>query len=612
KDKAIDKFVLYKNEVENQLRKIIKVVQIDRQNGIAERKNCTLKEMVTAMLISFGMSQDMWEEAILTATYLLNKIPRKEKEETLYELWMGRKPSYQYLRVWGCLAKVDVPTPKAQKIGPESVDCIFIGYAKNNMHGWANWISDIKDSRSTSGYVFTLGGAAISWKSSKQTVIAKSTMESEFIALVISERGGMATVYVEDIPGGLRTGNGHSIHCDRKSAMGRALKVTMYNGSPDLIRVDITRYDNILSTGFSQLTMWRQSMNHLCEREVAVAYSKGFRGGAIPMSSCKNQASAHSMTGTLMRTWTRSRRVLVVIYWSFAFSPREASQEPNYDQNGVEMNEISWLKVRHVEHESGTIPHRPKCEVRLSSPAVQQLWTLYPGKQTANLMTNTQTPPPATTVVIPTGAPATNTVANHAERPEKFNGQNFKRWQQKMFFYLTTLGLARFLKETAPQVEPPAEDPLYNVYCKTATAKELLESINVGSYPHKGKEKAREKEEIKVKTEEKVFENEKEAEEANANAKLAMKKPKWQRVIRQTHHHMSENLSHMHEMVKRVIAQEIRVLAASMTMVDIFIGTEFNEVFGKIQLELKDFGLLIYLANVKQPVDTPGGEYFGI
>ncbi|GKE70303.1 NAC domain-containing protein 7-like protein, partial [Tanacetum coccineum] len=48
----------------------------------------------------------------------------------------------------------------------------------------ANWISDIKDSRSTSGYVFILGGPAISWKlSSKQTVIAKSTMESEFIAL---------------------------------------------------------------------------------------------------------------------------------------------------------------------------------------------------------------------------------------------------------------------------------------------------------------------------------------------------------------------------------------------------------------------------------------------
>nr|GFA27574.1 hypothetical protein [Tanacetum cinerariifolium] len=72
-------------------------------------------------------------------------------------------------------------------------------------------------------------------------------------------------------------------------------------------------------------------------------------------------------------------------------------------------------------------------------------------------MTNTQTPPPATTVVNTIGTPVTNTAANHAKRPEKFNGQNFKRWQHMMFFYLTTLGLARFLKETVHQVEPPAE-----------------------------------------------------------------------------------------------------------------------------------------------------------
>ncbi|KAA0068153.1 Zinc finger, CCHC-type [Cucumis melo var. makuwa] len=47
----------------------------------------------------------------------------------------------------------------------------------------ANWISSIKDSKSTSGYTFILGGGAVSWKSSKQTCIARSTMESEFIAL---------------------------------------------------------------------------------------------------------------------------------------------------------------------------------------------------------------------------------------------------------------------------------------------------------------------------------------------------------------------------------------------------------------------------------------------
>ena len=47
----------------------------------------------------------------------------------------------------------------------------------------ANWISDSDEIKSTSGYVLTLGGGAIAWKSSKQTLIATSTMESKFIAL---------------------------------------------------------------------------------------------------------------------------------------------------------------------------------------------------------------------------------------------------------------------------------------------------------------------------------------------------------------------------------------------------------------------------------------------
>ena len=47
----------------------------------------------------------------------------------------------------------------------------------------AHWITGSNDVKSTSGYVFILGGGAVSWKSSKKTCIARSTMESEFIAL---------------------------------------------------------------------------------------------------------------------------------------------------------------------------------------------------------------------------------------------------------------------------------------------------------------------------------------------------------------------------------------------------------------------------------------------
>jgi hypothetical protein len=42
----------------------------------------------------------------------------------------------------------------------------------------ANWISDADELKATSGYVFTLGGGAVSWKSCKQTILTRSTMEA--------------------------------------------------------------------------------------------------------------------------------------------------------------------------------------------------------------------------------------------------------------------------------------------------------------------------------------------------------------------------------------------------------------------------------------------------
>ncbi|KAL1569059.1 cleavage and polyadenylation specificity factor subunit 1-like [Salvia divinorum] len=43
-----------------------------------------------------------------------------------------------------------------------------------------------------------------------------------------------------------------------------------------------------------------------------------------------------------------------------------------------------------------------------------------------------------------------------AEKPSKFVGTNFKKWQQKMLFYLTTLGVVNFLREDEPPA--PSED----------------------------------------------------------------------------------------------------------------------------------------------------------
>ena len=64
-----------------------------------------------------------------------------------------------------------------------------------------------------------------------------------------------------------------------------------------------------------------------------------------------------------------------------------------------------------------------------------------------------------TPIVVPPPTPvmAPMTVS-HGEKPKKFNGIEFKRWQQKMLFYLTTLNLTHFLKEDAPALKENETD----------------------------------------------------------------------------------------------------------------------------------------------------------
>ncbi|RVW63861.1 Retrovirus-related Pol polyprotein from transposon TNT 1-94 [Vitis vinifera] len=51
----------------------------------------------------------------------------------------------------------------------------IVGYLDSDFTGC------LESMRSTSGYIFMLAGGAVSWKSVKQTLIASSTMEAEFI-----------------------------------------------------------------------------------------------------------------------------------------------------------------------------------------------------------------------------------------------------------------------------------------------------------------------------------------------------------------------------------------------------------------------------------------------
>ena len=113
----------------------------------------------------------------------------------------------------------------------------------------ANWITGTKDTKSTSGYVFTLGGAAVSWKSSKQTCIARSTMESEFIALdKAGEEAEWLRNFLKDIPNWPKPVPAVCIHCDSQAVIGRARNV-MYNGKSRHIRRRHDTVRQLLSSG---------------------------------------------------------------------------------------------------------------------------------------------------------------------------------------------------------------------------------------------------------------------------------------------------------------------------------------------------------------------------
>ena len=71
-------------------------------------------------------------EAILIASFVLNRVITKRCEITPYKGWKGRKLNVNFLRTWGCLAKVNIPLQKKRKLGPKIVDCVLLGYAHNN------------------------------------------------------------------------------------------------------------------------------------------------------------------------------------------------------------------------------------------------------------------------------------------------------------------------------------------------------------------------------------------------------------------------------------------------------------------------------------------------
>ncbi|GJY44757.1 retrotransposon protein, putative, ty1-copia subclass [Tanacetum coccineum] len=128
KHEVFETFKVFQKEVENQLGKTIKSLRSDRggeymsqefldhlrdhgiiahrtppytpqHNGVSERRNRTLLDMVRSMMSQTTLPKSFWDYALESAARILNMVPTKKVDKTPYEVWHGQAPKLSYLKV---------------------------------------------------------------------------------------------------------------------------------------------------------------------------------------------------------------------------------------------------------------------------------------------------------------------------------------------------------------------------------------------------------------------------------------------------------------------------------------------------------------------------------
>lgn len=90
------------------------------------QQNCrTIMKKVRCMIIDAGVSKSFWAEAVLTAVYLINRIPSKGSgAKSPEEIWSGKQPNLSFIKVFGCRAFAQVPAVKRKKLDEKSIECV--------------------------------------------------------------------------------------------------------------------------------------------------------------------------------------------------------------------------------------------------------------------------------------------------------------------------------------------------------------------------------------------------------------------------------------------------------------------------------------------------------
>ena len=108
-----------------------------QQNGVAERMNRTVTEMLTAVLTHMDLPTHWWSLALPWVTWVRNVLPSRalQASETPYTKAIGVPPDLSMLKVFGCMCQYLVPSRKHRKLDTKAQWAIHAGF-EAGMKGW--------------------------------------------------------------------------------------------------------------------------------------------------------------------------------------------------------------------------------------------------------------------------------------------------------------------------------------------------------------------------------------------------------------------------------------------------------------------------------------------
>ena len=122
----------FRDELEESgVRHQLSAVETPQQNGIAERINRTLLDLVRSMLHAKELPKQFWAEALATAVHIRNRVTSKsiEVDKTPHHYWHGTAPDIGAMRVFGCRCWYRIPKSKVRKLDSRANEAVMIGYA---------------------------------------------------------------------------------------------------------------------------------------------------------------------------------------------------------------------------------------------------------------------------------------------------------------------------------------------------------------------------------------------------------------------------------------------------------------------------------------------------